>query len=76
MTHKLPAKATEYIKDHFTGTFLCNVKSVRDPDGHLFYNVEVSKDNVITKLRFNEHGAIMNRSAEEAFPEDDQPLPE
>ena len=76
MTHKLPAKASEYIKDRFPGTFLCDVKSVRDPNGHLYYNVTVTKDDVISRYRFDEHGAIVSKSVEEAFPEDDQPLAE
>jgi len=68
--HQLPAKASEYITKHFPGSFLCEVTHYKDVHGHLCYRVEISQDEQIYHLKFNEHGGLITRTAEEAFPEE------
>ncbi len=67
---KLPLKVSEFIKEHFKEDFLCEVKEVKKSKGHLDYFVEVSKDDRIHHLRFNENGNLLNEEIEPSFPRD------
>ena len=58
-TQNLPAKALEYIQDFFHEDFMIEVKEVRKINGHLHYFVEVSKDEMIHPLHFNEQGNLI-----------------
>lgn len=69
-THTLPLKASEYIQDHFREDFLFEVKEVKKIKGQFYYFVEVTKDDYIHSLQFNEEGSLINEVAEEAFPTD------
>lgn len=65
---KLPHKITEYITGHFREDFLFEVKEIKQVKGHTYYTIEVSKDNYIDTLRFNEDGVLIQDESDEAFP--------
>lgn len=67
---KLPYSISDYIKEHFREDFLFEVKSIKHVEGHVYYTVEVSKDNYIHTLRFNEEGELVKEEADQAFPPD------
>lgn len=66
----IPHRMSEYIKEHFREDFLFEVKDVRQRNGHWYYTVEVTKDNYIHTLKFNEDGELMKEEADQAFPPD------
>ena len=67
---RLPYGISSYIQDRFRDDFLCEVKSVQQDKGHFRYALEVTKDEHIYHLRFNEAGKLLQEEAEEAFPPD------
>ena len=67
---KLPIQITDYINDHFREDFLFEVKEVKQLKDHVFYTVEVTKDDFIHTLEFNEKGVIVKKDAVPAFPPD------
>lgn len=67
---RLPFKASEYIRNHFREDFLLEVKNTKQIDGRRYYTVEVTKDDYIHTLRFDEHGVLVKKEEEEAFPTD------
>ena len=72
---KLPYGISEYIKQHFREDFLFEVKEVRKVSGQWYYAVEITKDNYIHTLRFNEKGELVNAEAEQAFPAENREGP-
>lgn len=67
---KLPYGISTYIQDRFRDDFLCEVKAVKKVKGHPQYSLEVTKDDQIYLLEFNEAGKLLQEEAEEAFPPD------
>jgi hypothetical protein len=67
---QLPYGISEYIKEHFREDFLFDVKEVRQVKGHSYYTVEISKDNFIHTITFNERGEVMTEQTDQAFPPD------
>jgi hypothetical protein len=67
---KIPLGISDYITEHFKEDFLFDVTAVRKVGAHSVYNVEVSKDNYIHKLAFNEDGVLLKEDAVQAFPPD------
>ena len=67
---RIPFKISEYITDHFKEDFLFEVKDIKEIHGHTIYSIEVSKDDYIHKLRFNEDGTLVKEESEQAFPPD------
>jgi hypothetical protein len=67
---KLPYRISEYVKDHFREDFLFEVKEAKQVKGHWYYAVEVTKDDYIHRLRFNEDGELIKDEADQAFPPD------
>ena len=72
---KLPVAISDYIRDHFREDFLFEVKGVLKRKRSTYYTVEVTKDNYIHKLLFNEKGTLVADDADEAFPEDTHDAP-
>jgi hypothetical protein len=72
---KLPSQIIDYVNDHFREDFLLEVKEVRKTSTGWVYSIEVSKDNFIHKLRFNQNGSIVSGNSEEAFPADNHEGP-
>jgi hypothetical protein len=64
---KIPYGISDYIREHFSEDFLFRVKEVNESKGHSVYVVEVSQDDYIYTLRFNEEGVLLNEDAEQAF---------
>lgn len=73
---KLPVKISDYITDHFKEDFLFEVRDVKRSGGQLYYIIEVSKDNYITTLKFNEDGDLVQEESTRAFQEDAHDEPE
>jgi hypothetical protein len=67
---KIPYRISDYIQEHFKEDFLFEVKEIKEINGHPLYVIEVSKDDYIHTLRFNEHGTLLSEDAEQAFPPD------
>ena len=65
---KLPAKISDYIADHFKEDFLFEVRDVKRIGGRVYFIIEVSKDNYITTLKFNEEGNLVEEESTQGFP--------
>jgi hypothetical protein len=74
-TQILPYKITDYVREHFREDFLFEVKKVVQVNGHPQYEIEVSKDDYIHRLSFNENGDLIREDAEQAFPADEHEGP-
>jgi hypothetical protein len=72
---KIPYQISAYIKEHFREDFLFEVKDIRQVKGHLYYTIELSKDDVIHTLKFNEEGELMEDNTDPAFRPDDHDAP-
>lgn len=68
--HKLPHEVFTYIRDHFLDGHLVNVKTTKDEHGHLQFHVEVSENDVVHHLEYNEEGGLTKRWSDPAFDED------
>ncbi|SMO65947.1 hypothetical protein [Solitalea koreensis] len=66
----IPYKISEYIQEHFRDDFLSEIKKVRDLQ-NVFYEVEITQNNLTYYLRFNEMGTLISEEADPTFPEDD-----
>ena len=69
-TQKLPGKISDYITEHFKEDFLFEVKEVKRERDRMYYVIEVSKDNYISTLKFNQDGNLVMEDSRKAFPED------
>lgn len=67
---KLPYQISEYIKNHFRDDFLFEVKEEKQIKGRWYYTLQVTKDNYIHTLKFNEDGELIKDEADQAFPPD------
>jgi hypothetical protein len=67
---KLPIRASEYITRHFRDDFLFEVKQIRESQGRYRYTVEVTKDDYIHTLVFDQDGNLVKKEEDEAFPAD------
>lgn len=67
---KIPAAISEYVEAHFKEDFLFDVKDIKELQGHTYYTIEVSKDNFIHLLKFNEDGKLVKEEASQAYPAD------
>ena len=74
-TQAIPIKITDYIQEHFREDFLFEVKKILHVKGHPQYEIEVSKDDVIHKLSFNENGDLLKEETEQAFLPDEHEGP-
>jgi len=63
---KIPSKISDYINVHFKEDFLFEVKNVRE-GVQANYHIEVSKDNYIYTLQFNESGDLLSEEVSQAF---------
>ena len=71
----IPIKITDFIQEHFREDFLFEVKKIIHVKGRPQYEIEVSKDDLIHKLHFNENGDILKEETEQAFPQDEHEGP-
>jgi len=67
---KIPYAISEYVRKNFTEDFLFEVKDFRKVKGQWEYTVEVTKDDVIHTLRFDEQGVLLKEETDLAFPPD------
>lgn len=67
---KVPYKISEYIRNTFREDFLCSIKSYSGDKGNKFYTAEVTKDDLIHYLKFDDKGNLMKDDADQAFPPD------
>jgi hypothetical protein len=71
-TQSLPFNLTNYINTHFREEFLFEVKNILQVDGRTEYEVQVSKDDYIYTLWFDEEGRLLRQNAEQAYPDADE----
>lgn len=69
---KIFYRISDYVSRHFRGSFLYKTKTSRDAHGNIFYDVELSQDDMIHHLRFNAKGNLVSKEVEEAFPEESE----
>lgn len=74
-TQAIPYKITDYVNEHFREDFLFEVKKIIQVKGHPQYEIEVSKDDYIHKLIFNENGELLRDETEQAFLPDEHEGP-
>jgi hypothetical protein len=67
---KIPYKISEYITENFKEDFLFEVKEIIQIKGHNYFSIEVSKDDIIHKLKFDEIGNFIKEEVDQAFPPD------
>lgn len=67
---KIPFTISEYIINRFRDEFLFEVKEIKQAKGQTIYSIEISKDNYIYTLQFNETGKLLKDDAGEAYPAD------
>ena len=67
--NKLPNKVNEYIRRHFREDFLFTVKNVRRVGPRTHYSIDVTKDDYIYHLKFDERGWLVRKEVEAAYPE-------
>jgi hypothetical protein len=67
---KIPRKISDYITDHFKEDFLFQLKEIKEIKGHIYYTVEIFKDDYTHTLKFNEDGTLLKEEDEQAFPPD------
>ncbi len=73
-THPVYFTINEFVKDEFREGFLMDIKDPVTEEGKICFYVDVSLDNTLHHLKFNEHGALLSRESEPAFladPHDD-----
>ena len=68
-TRRIPVKISDYINDHFKEDFLFEVKNIKE-GAHANYQIEVSKDNYIYTLQFDESGDLLSEEMSQAFQPD------
>ncbi|MBL7849840.1 MAG: hypothetical protein JNN04_02980 [Cyclobacteriaceae bacterium] len=75
---KLPYATIEYIAKRFRKEFLFELKERKKEKGHWVYVVEVTQDDFVHTLHFDEKGVLLKEEADPAFPADahDGPAPE
>jgi hypothetical protein len=72
---RIPLAVSDYVANRFREDFLFDVKEVKQVKGHLYYTIEISKDNYIYTLHFNETGKLIRDESGAAFETDDHDEP-
>lgn len=67
--HHLPASINEYIREHFYEDFLAEIREQTGKDG-LYYEVDITKDEILHHLVFNKEGHLISSNSEPLFPQD------
>ncbi|MBL0340714.1 MAG: hypothetical protein IPP71_07230 [Bacteroidetes bacterium] len=68
----IPVPISEYIKQNFREDYLTEIKLVKDSKGIGFYYVDVTHEDNIYHLKFNESGDLMQNEIESvSYPEDE-----
>lgn len=60
----VPEKLSTYIKEQFGNSFTSGIKKVKTQAGKYVYLAEISQDDVLYHLKFNEHGELLSRQSE------------
>jgi hypothetical protein len=68
----VPQGISEYINDRFVDDYLTEIMPYADASGKLFWHVDVTHNNTIYHLRFNEQGVLVESVVEPVgYPGDD-----
>ena len=74
-THPIPAGISEYIKQNFREDYLTDIKSVKDAKGAEFFYVDVTHEENIYHLKFNDNGELILKDVESVrYPDDEVEL--
>ena len=60
-------KIIDYVKNDFKEGFLMEIKHISQRDGGNVYNVEVSQDNNLYNLEFNNLGTLIKTEIEPTY---------
>lgn len=66
-----PERISVYLKNHFDSPFISDVKRIKDKRGNIFYKVNVSDEDTLYRLRFNQEGAMILKETEPLIELDD-----
>ena len=68
----IPIRISEYIKQNFREDYLTEIKHVKDSKGIGFYYVDVTHEDNIYHLKFNESGELIQKEIESVIYPDDE----
>ena len=71
-TPAIPIRISEYIKQNFREDYLTDIKLVKDIKGICFYYVDVTHEDNIYHLKFNESGELIEKAIEAVIYPDDE----
>lgn len=60
----VPEKLSQYLKEHFGNSFTSGIKKIKDKNGKYIYLADISHEDVLHHLKFNEHGGIISKQHE------------
>jgi hypothetical protein len=65
---KIPYEISEYIRNnHFDEEFFTDIRKSLDSNGKTIYNVEISSDGSLYKLKFNSEGKLIENEMDSLF---------
>lgn len=67
---KLPAATLSYIKEHFKEGDITGSRALKNSHGQLIHRIEVTENEVIYQLDFNDEGKLLNRASWPVYDED------
>jgi hypothetical protein len=71
-THPIPAGISEYINQNFREDYLTDIQLVKDDKGIGFYYVDITHEDNIYHLKFNESGELIQKEIESVkYPDDE-----
>jgi hypothetical protein len=65
----IPYGISQYVTRQFREDFLFSCHKITTPKGKIFYDVEVSKDDITHQLMFDHEGKLIKESDEVNFPD-------
>jgi hypothetical protein len=68
--NKVPYAASKYIREHYRGGYLSKVTPVTTKSGKTIFKVEVTENDVIHHLTFNEEGKLMDHRDDPVYDDD------
>ena len=61
---RIPAGISDYIRNNFRKEFLSDIRPVQNKNGQLTFHVDISQDNTLYHLQFNDEGTLLIRYTE------------
>lgn len=67
MNDQIPYSISEYVNRHFRDDFLLSCRKISGKDGKVFYDVEVSKDDITHQLMFDSKGMLIKEDLRQEY---------